>query len=85
MGACGGVGGGGLPWFRVVPSGGVVAGLGRIPWVGGTDVGGAVWTLPPGGVGGMSGALCGGIGLSDDGRTGWAVGEADRTGPGGGG
>ena len=33
----------------------------------------------------MSGALCGGIGLSDDGRTGWAVGEADWTGPGGGG
>ena len=68
-----------------MPSGGVVAGPGRTPWVGGIDVGGAVWTLPPGGVGGMSGALCGGIGLSDDGRTGWAVGEADWTGPGGGG
>ena len=74
-----------MPPPRVVPSGGVVAGLGRTPSVGGIDVGGAVWTLPPGGVGGTRGALCGGIGLSDDGRTGWAVGEADRIGPGGGG
>ena len=81
----GGVGGGEVSWLAVMLAGGAIAGLGFTPCVGGIDVGGVVWTLPPGGEGGISGALCGGIGLSEDGRMGCTVGDADRTGPGGGG
>ena len=56
-GGSGGGGGGAALAVGVLPPGGAVAGLGFTPWVGGIDVGGAVWTLPPGGAGGMSGAL----------------------------
>ena len=37
---------------------------------GGKDVGGAVWILPPGGVGGTSGTLCSGITGSEAGVAG---------------
>ena len=55
----GGDGGGGGGKFSVVGFSevGVVGGIGAAPTPGGTEVGGAVWVLPPGGVGGISGTF----------------------------
>lgn len=60
--------------------------------VGGIDVGGAVWTFPPGGCGGIRGTCCGGITASELGVAGEvmvaceaAVADVGGIGPGAGG
>jgi len=66
---------------------GVVGVIGAAPpFARGIDVPGEVSGLPWGGVRGTRGTFCGGIGdLEAVGVSGWAVGEAENTGPGGGG
>lgn len=60
--------------------------MGAAPALGGTEVGGAVWVLPPGGAGGIRGTLWGGTEVSEVGVGGeGCAGDADSTGPGGGG
>jgi hypothetical protein len=54
-GGGGGNAGGTLP-ASGLGGGGIVGGMGlTLPELGGIEVGGPVWILPPGGVGGMSG------------------------------
>ena len=66
--------------------GGVVGGIGPTPPLDGIEVGGAVWAFPPGGAGGISGTFWGGTRVSEVGVAGeGCVGDADSTGPGGGG
>lgn len=86
-GGGGGDCGGGDEMFRAgFSEGGVVGGIGTAPAPGGTEVGGAVWILPPGGVGGMRGTFCGGTEVSEVGAAGeGCVSDAEKTGPGGGG
>ncbi len=56
------------------------------PAPGGTEVGGAVCVLPPGGAGGIRGTFWGGTEVFEAGVRGeGSVGDADSMGPGGGG
>ena len=85
-GGGGGGGGGGIELAEFVGSEGVIGRSGAASgWVGGgIEVGGAAWTLLPGGAGGMRGTLCSGtvessIGVGDDG----VAGDGEATAPGG--
>ena len=52
-----GGGGGGGVFVAGFSDGGVVGGMGAAPAPGGTEVGGAVWILPPEGAGGTRGTF----------------------------
>ena len=68
--------------------GGVVGGTGAVlpPGIGGMGASEEFWVVAFGGVGGVRGTMSGGAdGSTDGGVAGWAVGDGESTGPGGGG